>query len=205
MAVQLNFINQSNDAGNSQVVIFQKNVAVNFDETAIAWRVISRCGVGDSHPFAFPLSMTVSATDSWGNYTPLIAAAHGSLHHVAMTGSGVTLSPCGQASSNREVQVRNDLPAGAINASIYKDGRLLAQKTQVAPGQKAVFGFNPGIWIGIAPQVEPGDVLNASIVSGANTELSLLGIASADIVMTGGGPGKDAPPFSFSLQNIRMA
>lgn len=37
--VQLNFVNQSNDANNSQIVIFQKNVASDF-ELAVAWRVI---------------------------------------------------------------------------------------------------------------------------------------------------------------------
>ena len=39
------------------------------------------------------------------------------------------------------------------------------------------------------------------------TELAgaLLGIASADIVMTGGGPGRNPPPFSFTLENVVMA
>ena len=32
MGVQLNFVNQSNDANNSQIVIFQKNVASDFEE-----------------------------------------------------------------------------------------------------------------------------------------------------------------------------
>jgi hypothetical protein len=36
MGVQLNFINQSNDANNSQIVIFQKNVASDFEE--LPWR-----------------------------------------------------------------------------------------------------------------------------------------------------------------------
>ena len=35
--------------------------------------------------------------------------------------------------------------------------------------------------------------------------LSLLGIASADIVMTGGGSGKHATAFEFSLNEIVMA
>src|SRR5258708_23979581 len=42
MGVQLNFVNQSNDANNSQIVIFQKNVASDFEEQAVAWRVIDR-------------------------------------------------------------------------------------------------------------------------------------------------------------------
>ena len=50
-----------------------------------------------------------------------------------------------------------------------------------------------------------GQPLNAAIVSSVNTEISLLGIASADIVMTGGGAGPGAKPFVFTLQNVVMA
>jgi hypothetical protein len=42
-------------------------------------------------------------------------------------------------------------------------------------------------------------------MSQINTEISLLGISSADIVMTGGGPGSSSTPFTFSLQNVQMA
>lgn len=37
------------------------------------------------------------------------------------------------------------------------------------------------------------------------TQLSLLGIVSADIVMTGGGPGRNPPPFVFKLEDIHKA
>lgn len=204
MSIQLNFINRSNDANNSQIVIFQKNIATNFDELAVAWRVIQNCGAWDNHPFTFPMSMAVGASDSWGNYTPQIAASNGNMYHVELTGSGDTLSPCGPSTSSREVQVRNDLGKGAINAGIYKDGRLLALKTNIAPGQKAVFEFKPTIWIGVVSQVVQGAVMNSAIMSDVNTELSLLGIQSADIVMTGGGPGQNSMPFSFKLENIQM-
>jgi hypothetical protein len=47
--------------------------------------------------------------------------------------------------------------------------------------------------------------MNSAILSMVNAELSLLGIASADIVMTGGGPGPTSTPFQFNLANIVMA
>ena len=72
------------------------------------------------------------------------------------------------------------------------------------PWQKAVFEFKPTIWIGVASQVVQGQVMNSAIISNINTELSLLGIASADIVMTGGGPGANSTPFAFNLENIVM-
>ena len=46
--------------------------------------------------------------------------------------------------------------------------------------------------------------MNSAIISNINTELSLLGIASADIVMTGGGPGPNSTPFQFTLENVKM-
>lgn len=205
MDIQLNFINNSNDLNNSDVVIFQKNVASNFDELAVAWTVIRYCGQGDNHPFTYPLSQTVAASDSWGNYTPQLNAQPGQLFQMVRTPSGDKLTPGGSGTSSREIQVLNSLPQGSINPCIYKAGRLLATKTSVAPDQKAVFEFKPTIWIGVVSQVEQGHVMNSAILSSINTEISLLGIASADIVMTGGGSGPNARPFAFNLENVVMA
>ena len=60
MDIQLNFINNSNDANNSQVVIFQKNVATDFDELAVAWQVVS--GVLGSRAPAVPAGATLAET-----------------------------------------------------------------------------------------------------------------------------------------------
>jgi hypothetical protein len=99
----------------------------------------------------------------------------------------------------------NALELGAVDANVYKCGRLLASKTGVAPGQKATFQFRPTIWIGVASQVEQGEVMNSAILSQINTELSLFGIKNADVVMTGGGPGPNSTPFKFTLENIQYA
>lgn len=76
-AVKLNFINRSNDVSNAEVVIFHKNVATDFEELAVAWRVIKNCGQGDNHPFLFPFNSEVSASASYGNYTPQLLANNG--------------------------------------------------------------------------------------------------------------------------------
>lgn len=205
MDIHLNFINDSNDMNNSEIVVFQKNAATDFDELAVAWLVIKYCGQGDNHPFVYPASMQVGASDSYGNYTPQIDAQYGQLFQMTLTPSGDRLELAGSGTSSREVQVLNSLPKGAINAGIYKAGKLLATKTSIAPQQKAVFEFKPTLWIGVVSQVEEGDVLNSAILSNIDTEISLLGIASADIVMTGGGPGSGATPFVFRLENVVMA
>lgn len=205
MDIQLNFINQSADSNNSQIVIFQKNVATGYEEIVVAWKVIQFCGFGDNHPFVYPMIMQVSASDSYGNYTPRLDAQPGNAFQVTLTNSGDMLTQSGVSNYPTEVQLSNNLTQGAINANIYKNNSLLATKTTIAPGQMAAFQFLPTIWIGTASQVTQGQVMNSAIVEQVNTELSLLGIASADIVMTGGGPGKTSQPFAFSLQNVSWA
>jgi hypothetical protein len=203
--IQLNFINQSADANNSQIVIFQKNVATGYEELAVAWKVIQYCGYGDNHPFVYPTTMQVSASDSYGNYTPKLYAQPGDSFQVSLTNSGDMLTKSGKANYPTEVQVNNNLSQGAINANIYKDSTLLATKTTIAPGQMAAFEFLPTIWIGAVSQVTQGQVMDSAIVQQVNTELSLLGVYSADIVMSGGGPGQNSQPFAFSLQHIAWA
>ncbi|MEZ5016284.1 MAG: hypothetical protein R2800_04475 [Flavipsychrobacter sp.] len=204
--VKLNYINRSNDVNNSQIVIFQKNIAPSFDELAVAWKVIKNCGQGDNHPFTFPHSFSVGASDSWGNYTPKFSAEYGQQWEMIKDQSGdiLKLSSAPHVSI-KEVAIANNLTQGAINAGVYKDGSLLATKTNIVPGQKSVFEFKPTIWIGIVSQIEEGEVLNSAIISQINTEISLLGISSADIVMTGGGSGAEAKPFSFALENVVVA
>jgi hypothetical protein len=121
---------------------------------------------------------------------------------MVMSASGHTLKYKGPATSAKEVSLHNDLKRGAISASIYRDGKLCSQNTNLAPGQKAVFEFKPSIYIGVASQVSEGQVLNSAIISDINTEINLLGIASADIVMRGGGAGPSATPFTFTLENV---
>jgi hypothetical protein len=204
-SIKLNFINLSNDVNNSEVVIFAKNEATNFDELAIAWTVIKYCGQGDNHPFTYPMTQTIGASDSWGNYTAQQNAPLGQRFAMKLTTHGDQLVPQGPATSPQQIELLNDLARGSVNAQIYKDGRLFAIKTNLAPLQKAVFQFKPTIWIGVASQVEQGSMINSAIVSEINTEISLLGIVSADIVMTGGGAGPNATPFAFTLDNIVMA
>ena len=76
-AIQLNFINKSNDQNNSEIVLFQKNMATSFDEIAIAWKVIKNCGQGDYHPFTYSSVLQVAMSDSYGNYTPHLSAMPG--------------------------------------------------------------------------------------------------------------------------------
>lgn len=203
--IKLNFVNKSADTNNSSIVIFQQNVAEDFGEIAIAWKVIENCGRLDNHPFTYPMQFQVSSSDSYGNFTPQLTASNGNAFDMIKDTSGDILKQSStSATSANEVEVRNNLASGAINANCYRDGKLLAAKTGLAPGQKAVFEFQPKIYIGVVSQIEEGDVMNSAIISQINSEINLFGITSADIVMSGGGPGKNSEPFNFTLENINQ-
>ena len=203
--IKLNFINKSNDSNNFKVVLFQKNAASDFEEIAVAWKVIENCGILENHPFTYSLNYNVCSGDSYGNFTPQLNAFNGQAFDMLTSTSGDMLQISSIPSTNAtEVEVRNNLIKGAIDANCYRDGKLLAVKTGLAPGQKAVFEFQPKIYIGVVSQIEEGEIMNSDIISQINSQINLFGITSADIVMTGGGPGESSTSFNFTLENIKM-
>jgi len=204
MDIQLNFIDRSKDTGDLSLVFYQKNVAASFQSLSVAWKVISHCGSGNNHPFVFPTTSEVAVRDAWGNFMPRLTASEGQLFSVRNNPSGNELGLKGKATSPREIQVQNDLIQGVITAAIFRDNRPAAVKTMIAPGQKAVFQFKPVLFAGFVSQVEEGAAMNSAVMSANPTEISLLGMASADIVMTGGGPGRETSQFELNLENVVM-
>ena len=206
IVINLNFINQSNDANNSQVIIFQKNASgPPVNDSVVAWKVITNCNPGWNHPFKFTAQIYVAAGDDWGNFSPQLPANNGDTFSVVNQTSGGALTYSGQGADTQGIEVLNGVSSGTINANIFRDGRLLATKTNLVPGEKALFRFTPTIWISAVSQIEEGRVINPAILPQLITEISLIGIKSADIVMTGGGPGIESTPFVFLLENVVYA
>ncbi|MCH9639613.1 MAG: hypothetical protein K0U40_08980 [Betaproteobacteria bacterium] len=201
--IQLNLINQAGDVNNSDYVIFQKNAATDVNVQSVAWIVVKNLGHSDNHPFIYPMEFFVSSKDSDGNYMPQIAAQNGDTYEVAMARSGHVLRNFPTPAANpTEVEVWNNLSLGAVDAQIYRDGKLLATKINVAPGSKANFQFLPKIFIGTVSQVNQGTVMNSNVTVQYLTELDLLGVSSADIIVSGGGAGPNATAFKFTLANV---
>src|SRR5688572_8163463 len=106
MDIKITFINQSYD--NSNVVVFQKNVATSFDATAVAWRILTSVGRGWQRQFLFPMDFYVGARDSWGNFCNSQLACNGQKWDVVRSRSGDVLSlDPGAASSFSEVEIKN--------------------------------------------------------------------------------------------------
>jgi hypothetical protein len=204
MDIKLNLINQSSDANNSQIVIFQKNVALPAQQ-AVAWRVIRHCDPGESHAFTVPAEMSVRATDGHGNLSASLPARPGHAFAVSRETDGDTLRPAGLGNADREVQVSNGLLREHVDVHVYRDGKLLATHASLPPDGKTGFQFKPEIWIGVASQVEEGEVMTEAMLEPMTAQISLEGIAGADIVMTGGGQGPNAQPFAFTLENVVTA
>jgi hypothetical protein len=201
--IELSLVNKSQDANNSSVIIFQKNNIPEFDDTGVAWRVIRNLGRDTRYPFIFPMQLSISAVDSYGNYTSHVTVEPGMNYIVIEDNSGMLIKPDAATHSKfSETTVTNVLDKGTIEVHAFRDNKLISLKTNIAPGNRTTFSFNPKIYIGVVANVTEGEVIDSAIIKQINTEISLLGLKSADIIMTGGGQGPDATKFEFSLENV---
>lgn len=198
-SISLNLINRSEELNDPRIVIYQKNSASS-SELAVAWKVVQHLGRGSTHPFVYEMSTQVGASDSFGNFTPKFLATPGQSFKLVRTASGDELTADDRTAENHEIDVYNELPKGAIMAYIYRSSSIVAEAGMVNPGDKASFKFNPSIYVCINDDVEEGAVF-AIDDRMLPYEVALLGIASADIVMRGGGQ----VPITFSLENVVLA
>ena len=203
MLVPLKFINRSQSTDTPEILIFQKNVATDINESVVAWKVIQYCGVGSYHPFFYSTELEVGIADDYGNFSRHLKASNGSVFNVTQAVSGRQISNVNTTPGGSHICIKNSLLRGAVTVNIYLNQQLLASKTCVAPGQKALFAFEPTLWIGVMSQLVQGTLVDSAIISDINTEISLLGVASASIVLTGGGPGPDALPYTFTLEDVK--
>ena len=199
--ISLQLINKSDNANGLTVLIFQRNATLGHDETVVAWRVVRDLPQDGRDSFFFSDDLSVSASDSWGNFTPQFPVRPGQAYQMVLSVSGDVLQLYSPGASNpSEIDVRNGLSDGAINAQLYRSKELLATKTAIAPGQKASFAFQPTLFFGVVAQMEPGEIIPPSTLPEL-TEISLRGVQSADIVITGGA----GAPYMFTLQNVVQA
>jgi len=200
--IRLSIINRSNNVSNLNIVIFQRNFAQEFGEVAIAWKVIRNPGLEEKYTFTFSTSVNVTASDKYGNFSPSLFAYNGAAYEMVQNTSGDVLQLSSVPATNpNQFEVKNAHAHSGYSAHCYRDGSLIAKRTEMRPNETAVFEFKPQFFIGVVPDVEQGDVLDAVLISQINTQINLFGVTSADIVMTGG-PGSNDGEFSFTLENI---
>ncbi len=193
MGIELNFVN--NSGGSPEIVVFQKN-------TATALKVIKDLEPGHSRVFTFPTELKIDLSDEEDTFAPEMPIEIGQMVHVSMNESDDVLIRKLDAPKPGDIEVVNDLKNFSINAAISLSGKVLDLKEIIAPGQKAVFQFKPVMVVGIAQNAEIGNALSDDVLPKINCEFPLSGIASADIVMTGGGGGSGAGKYEFRLEKV---
>lgn len=204
MQVQLKLVNHTDDVGGTDVVIFQRNLAAPFDAPAVAWRVVSDFAPGETYAFTYSTAVAVAASDSRGEPIPALPAEPGQLFSVHTSPGGDVLHCTDAAEDERAIELRNGLAQAATDALVYRDDKVVAMNRAIPPGQTARFMFQPALWIGIARMIQTGRVIDDIIMDSINTQLSLLDIKSADIIMSGGGGGGGSPatPYRFEFDNV---
>lgn len=201
--IKLNFINRSND-NTKDVVIYQPNIAtMSYNEQPVAWKVFKNCGINEEHLFIFEWTVEVAIRNMFGEFDKFVEAPSGGVLEIVERNYNEQLLVSNRRTDNpSEFEVCNKLEYGSYGICCFRSDQLLAQRDDLYPSDTTYFRFPTGIHIGIVSDVEEGDEMEPEMAVTFETELNLIGITAADIVMTGGGRGEDATPIEFSLENI---
>jgi hypothetical protein len=202
---KLNFINRSNYDNHNNIVIYQPNEAsMSHDEIPIAWKVIKKCGINESHSFLFNTVLEVAIGDSYGNYKHPLEATPGKISEIGYGRLGVELQLSNKITYNpNEFGVLNSLRDGSYSVNCFRNARLLATIDYLYPREEVLFRFSDIISISVLSEAEEGKEIDTSLLGDMETQFDLTGVGSADIIMTGGGEGENAEPFQFSMENIK--
>jgi len=163
------------------IVLFQKNIVDPFETNIIAWQVV-RLKRGESKVVYYSPLLRIS---------PTFVISPGSKYTITPTGTTFT----GSSGSPSEIDIENDTGFSVYN-QIFRSRKLLDADT-ILNGQTQSYLFFPAFFIGNVSNVEEGDTLTPAEVASVNTQISLLGIKSTDIAITGS-PGN----YSFTLENV---
>ena len=201
ISTQLRFINLADDGGMSNIVFFQKNYAA-IDDHFIAWRVVHRCGYRNYCPITYSKGIDINMIDWNGNHCERKVASPGNIFHIEPHRYGKHLITTRHARNSGEVGVQNRLSQGAVHVNMYRSACLLAQQKNVIPEQWAKFNLQHRLYVAVIPNIRQGETFPTLFLSANVAEFSLQGIVSADIVMSGGGQGKNTVPLDFEMTKV---
>jgi len=202
-SVKITYVNDSANQDLPKVFLFLKNEIPTFDalREGVAWRVIEDVGRGSSCEFVYPIETSVSA--SWSDNTcrtALLESSIGKRYCVTEDDTGITILSSGDAGDTRSIDIVNDIHvSGGISADLYKDGKLMMRKNIVAYGQKATFVIHPKLYVGLASEIQEGELLNSAVLNSDRfQELDLEGLTELTFALTGN--AKDGYEFVIKSQ-----
>jgi len=197
--IDLKYVNRSSDDAIPDVVVVQKDDGAPDLHNAVAWKVIRRCARGLFHPFQFPFPLEICLGNDFGNFTERMPASPGARFAIRPLWHGRELVPRGADGGSDDIAIRNELPRGAADICLYRDGRLVARRGALVPGQSATFRMRPVLWFGAMSGVRQGQRLGDAVLDAPLAALPLTGLASATIVLRG---GRDRP-CEFAFEDVR--
>jgi hypothetical protein len=186
LPVSYNF-NVINSTGVSltHVSLAIKNAQAGDDSHVLLWYDLPM--TADADPIGFEISGTNYIVVNLNHVNlPVIPAIPGKLYTLNADNSAVVIG--GSSGSGTYFAFKNNSTIDAT-VTIVRNGHAI-EKWTISPTSTQTFGYPPNIWITATQGAKP-------VISDFNTEVSLLGVASADLEITGG-----SAPFTISLINI---
>jgi hypothetical protein len=185
----------------ADIMLFQKNLAA-VETTAVVWRRVAGAVAADPRPVQFVADLFVAVVDSLSGLASVCRLPAGGARAFTVSFAAGSTVPvvayAGPSGAGNTQTVTNSDAVRTVTARLWRGTHVVAFNPAVAPGQTALFRYGVTVFIGLAPAgVAEGDLLTAAQVTAVNTEISLLGLASATVDMT------DGP--SFSLQDVVAA
>jgi hypothetical protein len=184
---EIKFVNKSSDEDNSSVLVFMKPTESTFAAQSTAWQVIKNIGYNCWHKFTYTLDTSIVVTwDNGKSGTENLPTTNGKNYALKQTKGGYSLEESGSGNSPNEFDVLNRIstPHG-ISVTAYKDGNPLLTKKIVAKGEKAEFVVHPKLYFGLSSEYQVGDIVSSAVMSEDFKEISLEGLKSLTVTMTG--------------------
>jgi hypothetical protein len=165
--------------------------------------VIKNCGTGDNHPFQLDAQYQLGGTGADGKSLTQVDALNGQVWNVIGSATGDQLElDKNPGTANEFIEIRNENAKGSIVGELYNNGLLIAKTDPIDPGQNGTFGFRQAIYIGAMDSMEEGALLDSAALDQLQSQVGLMGVSAADIIMTGGGVGPNATQYQFELVPI---
>ena len=194
----LTFINRAFDLCRPDIVFFYKDRCRPQGEV-IAWKVVHRCGIDWSHPFAVSDELELTVIDADGNHSPRISVRPSmsfELNERSDRGRQWEKKTSEHPSS---IEVRNSTQA-AVGCLLTRDGRAVVPIHRLAADTGTTFQIDRDLWVGAVRKAQEGEPLGPFELKVSTTRLDLEGVQRGEVCMTGGGMGASALPYSFHLR-----
>lgn len=185
----IKIVDLSDVSSPKRVVLYIQDTFAGFDENVLIWKEFF-FGPKNTHPKTFDFWGEYSATGYLGsNYLFEINVINGKKYRVNEAGTSLELM--GNASSGSQIQFVNNKDQ-SLNLIVKKSNSILSNIV-LSPSATKAYSFKPTVYIGATT-----DLVNHYDISNINTEISFLGVSSANINITEG----TNQPYQFTFSNI---